>query len=146
MRHHRVGQRLRDERGTALVEFAIVCILFLGLIYGAISYGVVFWVKHTLTHAAAEGARAGVGGAVGAEIATAKAKAEEVVDSSLGDRAAHVPTITPTVATCAGSTHDCITVTVTYPYSAHPILPALPPIMSFLPDTLSSTSVVELSS
>ena len=68
------------------------------------------------------------------------------VGDSLGARAAHVPTITPTVATCAGSTNDCITVTVTYPYSAHPILPALPPIFPFLPGTLSSTSVVELSS
>jgi Flp pilus assembly protein TadG len=139
-------KRLRDERGTALVEFAIICLLFIGLAYAGISYGVIFWVKHTLTHAAAEGARAGVGGPVGGEIDTAKAKAEEVVDDSLGSRAAHVPTITPTVATCAGSSQNCITVTISYPYSSHPILPALPPFLPFLPDTLTSTSIVELSS
>jgi Flp pilus assembly protein TadG len=147
MGNQRSGRtRLRDERGVALVEFAVVSLLFIGLAYAGISYGVIFWVKHTLTHAAAEGARAGVGAPVGNEIDTAKAKAEQVIGDSLGSRAAHVPAITPTVATCDGSSQNCITVTISYPYSAHPILPALPPFLPFLPGTLSSTSVVELSS
>ncbi|MGH9281376.1 MAG: TadE/TadG family type IV pilus assembly protein [Acidimicrobiales bacterium] len=130
------------------MEFAICAVLFIGLIYGSISFGVVFWVKHTLTSAASEGARAAVGAPVGHEVEYAKAKAKAVVDSSLGDRGAHVPleAITATIATCAGSTHQCITVRVPYPYSAHPILPALPPILSVLPGTLASTSVIELSS
>lgn len=141
-------RRLRRERGAAVVEFAICAVLFLGLIYGSISFGVVFWVKHTLTSAASEGARAAVSAPVGDEITVAKDKAKSVVDGSLGDRAVHVPKddIDATIATCAGSSNNCITVTVEYPYGTHPILPALPPILSLLPDTLSSTSVIELSS
>jgi Flp pilus assembly protein TadG len=146
-------RRLRSQRGAVLVEFALCATLFLGLIYGSISYGVVFWVKHSLTAAASEGARAAVGAPLNSgcttphcdEIAAAKAKAQGIVNKSLGDRALHVPEIVPTVATCAGSSHDCITVTVKYPYSDHPILPTLPPILTFLPEMLSSTSVIELS-
>ncbi|MGH3372276.1 MAG: TadE/TadG family type IV pilus assembly protein [Nocardioidaceae bacterium] len=142
--------RFRDQRGAALVEFVICSTLFLVLIYGLISFGVIFGVKHTLTSAASEGARAAVGAPLNSgcstprcnEIAAAKAKADQVIDGGLGSRAVHVPTIAPTVATCAGSSHDCITVTVTYPYADHPVLPQLVP---FLPETLSSTSVVELS-
>ncbi len=145
--------RFRDQRGAVVVEFALCATLFLGLIYGSVTFGVAFWVKHTLTSAASEGARAAVGAPLNSgcttpycnEIAAAKAKAQAVVNASLGARAVHVPVITPTVATCAGSSRDCITVTVSYPYEDHPILPTLAPILSFLPETISSTSVIELS-
>jgi Flp pilus assembly protein TadG len=139
-------RRVRGQRGAVLVEFALAGTLFLTLTYGSISYGVVFWVKHTLTSAASEGARAAVSAPTGDEVTTARTAAEGVLDNSLGDRAAHAPPITPTVAACPNSTGNCITVTVSYPYSAHPILPAMPPILSYLPTTLSSTSVIELSS
>lgn len=155
----RIPRQLRSERGAALVEFALCATLFLALIYGAISYGVVFWVKHTLTSAASEGARSAVSAPLNSgcdtaldprcnEKDTARAKAKQVVDDSLGDRGVHVPAndIQISVATCAGSSRDCITVTVPYPYGDHPILPALPPILSILPDSISSTSVIELSS
>lgn len=156
----RIPRQLRSERGAALVEFAICATLFLALVYGSISYGVVFWVKHTLTSAASEGARAAVSAPLTDDCSdpgedprcneknTARAKAKQVVDNSLGDRGVHVPAgdIQIGVATCAGSTRDCITVTVPYPYGEHPILPTLPPILSILPDSISSTSVIELSS
>ena len=145
--------RFRGQRGAALVEFAICSTLFLVLIYAAISFGVIFWVKHTLTSSASEGARAAVGAPLNTgcttpshcdEIAAARAKARGVVNAGLGDRGVHVleSDIITTVATCVGSSRDCITVKVRYPYGAHPILPVLFP---FLPNTLSSTSVIELS-
>jgi Flp pilus assembly protein TadG len=139
-------RRFRGQRGAALVEFALAGTLFLSLIYGSISYGVVFWVKHTLTSAASEGARSAVSAPTGDEIVAATDKAQGILDNSLGDRAAHAVVTVDPIATCEGGTGDCITVTVTYPYGDHPILPALPPIMSFLPETLSATSVIELSS
>jgi Flp pilus assembly protein TadG len=144
---HRVRQRLRDQRGTALIEFAIVAVLFLGLIYGAISYGVVFWVKATVTHAAEEGARAAVRGtSAGDSVSKATSKAQDVVTKSLpAGYAANTTYSVPTPAACASDASvSCITVTVTYPYSAHPILPALTPIFPILPGNLSSTSVVQL--
>ena len=59
-RHHRTRPR-RDERGVALVEFCLVCVLLFTLLLGIISLGLVLSVKQTATHAVSEGARAVVG-------------------------------------------------------------------------------------
>ena len=48
------------ESGAVVVEFAIVFVLFVTLLWGLISYGAIFAVQQSLSHAAAEGARAGV--------------------------------------------------------------------------------------
>ena len=133
----------RSERGAALVEFAIACTLFLTLIYGSISYGVMFWVKNGITHAAGEGARAGIRGTD--PVAAAKTAAEATIDKVLpAANAGYAKPVTPTVGTCATDpTKTCVTVTVSYPYSAHPIVPALP-FLPLLPSQLRSTSVVQL--
>jgi Flp pilus assembly protein TadG len=134
---------LRSERGAALVEFAIAATLFLTLIYGAISYGVMFWVKNGITHAAGEGARSSIRGLD--PVAEAKAAAEAVIDKTLpAANAPYAKPVSPTVGTCATEpSKTCVTVTVTYPYSAHPIVPALP-FLPLLPSQLRSTSVVQL--
>lgn len=137
----------RDQRGAVVVEFAIVAVLFIGLIYGGITYGMVFWVKHTMTHAASEGARSALTVAPGDEtaaIAAATTKVTGAVAGSLGARAVHV-TKTAVVANCSGSSQRCITVTVSYPYAAQPVVPSLP-FLSFLPAQVTSTAVVELNS
>jgi Flp pilus assembly protein TadG len=153
--------RLQDERGTAVLEFAIVAVIFLGLVYGAISYGVIFWMKATITHAAEEGARAAIGGVSSdpdpnkTPEGRAKAKVVDVVDKGLpaayakySDGTVASPAGTPPEATVGPCANDpavsCITVTVTYPYKNYPVLPALPPIFPVLPDQLKSTSVVQL--
>jgi Flp pilus assembly protein TadG len=134
---------LRGQRGAALVEFSIAATLFLTLIYGSISYGIMFWVKNSITHAAGEGARAGLRGTD--PVAAAKTAAEATIDKTLPTaNAAWAKPITPTLGTCATDpTKTCVTVTVTYPYSAHPIVPALP-FLPLLPSQLRSTSVVQL--
>jgi Flp pilus assembly protein TadG len=134
---------LRDQRGAALVEFSIAATLFLTLIYGSISYGVMFWVKNSITHAAGEGARSSIRGTD--PVAAAKAAAEAVIDKTLPTaNAAWAKPVSPTTGTCATDpTKTCVTVTVTYPYSAHPIVPALP-FLPILPSQLRSTSVVQL--
>jgi Flp pilus assembly protein TadG len=135
----------REECGTAVVEFAVVAVLFIGLIMSGITYGMIFWAKHTMTHAASEGARAALTVAPGDEAAAeaaAAAKAEGAVVASLGDRADHV-TIDTGVADCDGGSQRCITVTVTYPYEEHPIVAPVP-FLPFVPEELVSTSVVEL--
>lgn len=136
-------RRRRGQRGAVLVEFAIASVLFLTLIYGAISYGVMFWVKSTITHAAAEGARNAIRSTDA--VAGAKASAEGILDSSLPTgKATYAKPVTPTTGPCTYDTSvTCITVTVTYPYAAHPVVPALP-LLSFLPSQLKSTSVVQL--
>lgn len=50
----------RDNKGAASVEFAIVAVLFLALVFGIIEFGILMFDKQVLTNASREGARAGV--------------------------------------------------------------------------------------
>ena len=50
-----------DESGAALVEFALVVGLFVFILYGLISFGMILATKQRITNAAAEAARAAVG-------------------------------------------------------------------------------------
>jgi hypothetical protein len=56
----RLIARLRDDRGVALVEFAIILPAFLLILLGVMDFGKVFNYWQTGTQAAATGARAGV--------------------------------------------------------------------------------------
>lgn len=49
----------RDNRGAAMVEFAIIAPLLFALIFGIIDFGRVFFLYNNLTNAAREGARLG---------------------------------------------------------------------------------------
>lgn len=139
----------RDDRGVAALEFALIAPLLLLLIYGAISFGLALSVKHVMTESAAEGARAAIGAQpVGAEtqnaayvrVASARATASLGVYSTYAQ-------VTPTVGACAGAVQNtCVTVTVTYPYGAHPIVPNAPLMGLAIPASLSSTFQVQVSS
>jgi Flp pilus assembly protein TadG len=50
----------RGERGGASVEFAIIAILLLTVVFGIIEFGILMFDKHVLTNASREGARAGI--------------------------------------------------------------------------------------
>lgn len=52
--------RLREKRGAATVEFAIIAAVLLTLVFGIIELGVLMFDKHILTNASREGARAGI--------------------------------------------------------------------------------------
>jgi Flp pilus assembly protein TadG len=132
-----------NQRGAVLVEFALSVVLFLTLIYGAITYGVIFWAKASLTHAAGEGARASIRVDTG-NAAVAKSQAELVIDRTLPSAASgYAKPVSVATGQCANSSDTCITVTVTYPYKAHPIIPALP-FLPLLPTQLTSVSVIQL--
>lgn len=149
-----MAQRLRhDQRGAAAVEFALVAPILLFLIYGAVSYGIVLSVKHVMTEAAAEGARAAIGAqiipgtdadqnAAYVRVATARA------GGSLGVYKTWAQ-ITPSVGACPNAAPNqsstvCVTVTVTYPYSTHPIIPNAPGLGLITPATLASSFSVEV--
>lgn len=55
-------KRLKDNRGTSALEFAIIAPVFLFLIAGMIAYGIYFGAAHSVQQAAAEAARASVAG------------------------------------------------------------------------------------
>jgi Flp pilus assembly protein TadG len=142
--------KLQSERGAALVEFTIVAVLFLTLIFGSVSFGMIFSVKHTLTNAASEGARAALKTNPSAtdteKINTATAAATTRARAGLGGKADYLNPVTASIANCESDlTQRCITVIVSYPYASHPLVPAMP-LLNFLPSTLTSKAVIELSS
>lgn len=63
--------KVRDERGLAIVELAIVLVLFLSLLWGIISFGYSYMLKENLTHATQEAIRAAQTLPPGATTATA---------------------------------------------------------------------------
>jgi Flp pilus assembly protein TadG len=140
------GGSKRDERGSVLVEFSLVFALFVFLIYGLITFGVILAAKNSVTHAAAEGARAAVAivddpmTADDERILRAKEKVGQALDW-FGARYEPADT-TATIAPCG--TAQCITVKITYPYTTRPIVQPPPGLGLMIPSNLTSTAVVEL--
>lgn len=133
----------RRERGAAAIEFALIFVLFFSIMYGIVSYGIIFAVKHSLTHAVNEGARAAVkdvsGGLNGRKILAQNTAAVAV--AWLG---AHAPVPEVTSVNCANTGFECVTVTLAYDYAAHPIIPPLPGMGVVLPDRLAAQATVQL--
>ncbi|GAN00476.1 Mll7596 protein [alpha proteobacterium U9-1i] len=53
---------LRNEGGTAAVEFAIIAPVLIAMLMGIISFGSYFWTAHTVQQMANDAARAAIGG------------------------------------------------------------------------------------
>jgi Flp pilus assembly protein TadG len=49
--------RLNDERGATLVEFALVLIIFMTILFGIVGFGHALYAYHFVSHAAREAAR-----------------------------------------------------------------------------------------
>ena len=56
----RIRDHLRREDGVAALEFAIVAMVFLVLLYGILTYGFIYGLDQSLNHAAEEGARSAI--------------------------------------------------------------------------------------
>ena len=67
-------KKLREQKGAAAIEFAIILPLLLTLVFGIIEFGFLLYDKAMITNASREGARAGIvyvsGGISDAEIQT----------------------------------------------------------------------------
>jgi Flp pilus assembly protein TadG len=133
--------RRRGERGAVLVEFALTVTIFLALIFGTVSYGIVFWIKSTATSAAEEGARVAIGGG------SPLTKATDVLHASLPSKywsGATVVVDANKSCTTNGVTATCTQVTVTYNYKDYPIVPKIP-LFSWLPDQIQSIAMIQTS-
>jgi Flp pilus assembly protein TadG len=127
------------EDGAVIVEFAIVFVLFMTLLWGLISYGAIFAVQQSLTHAAAEGARAAVNVP---DPATAATRAEQVAADQLNWLDAAGVTVVASVTGCDyDAAIECVYVTTSYDWAGHAIVPSILDIAT--PDTLSSRAVVQ---
>lgn len=79
-------RRSPDERGAALVEFALILPLFMALILGMFSGGIAYNQKITITNAVREGSRYGATLPVAPDMATwLRAIAIDVRDNATGD-------------------------------------------------------------
>jgi len=140
-------RRRQDQRGTAVVEFAIASMLLLLLLFGIISYGYILSFKQGLTQAAAEGARAGAVGtptdAVNAVTRAVNAFNKTCNTGGLTCQGSGAGQWPPVPYTCG--THTCITIQVSYDWKNYPLLPRFPGLGLLLPDTLKSTSVTQVS-
>jgi Flp pilus assembly protein TadG len=55
-----ISRKIRDQKGVALVEFAIALPLLLLLLFGFIEFGILLHNKQVITNASREGARAAI--------------------------------------------------------------------------------------
>jgi hypothetical protein len=162
-RHH--GKA--DERGAELVEFAIVVVLLVTLLYGLFIFGMAFGVQATTNHAADDASRAalstynydiGIGDTPLLAQNDAQAMAQHTVEKDLSwiNSSATCGSSTPTSSvpeecaisfsscgTSGGNT--CMTITAAYNYSNALVLPPLFSKIVNISD-ISSTSTVLLTS
>jgi Flp pilus assembly protein TadG len=135
-------RRRHDQRGAALVEFAIASTVLLVLLFGIITYGYVLSFKQGLTQAAAEGARQA---AVGGDHVAAVAKAVSAFNKTCGSGGLDCTYSKLAVDTGCASDNICMRVRVTHDWKNYPMLPKFPGLGLLLPDTLTSTSITRLS-
>lgn len=152
----RPAARCRRDEGAALVEFALVSVLLLTLVFAIINFGLILSFKQDVTRAAAEGARAA---AVAFPASDAVADATAATQEALDDfNQTCVPgdgmTCTVTQHDCGdpvpdptgleAGEPDCVQVELVYDYEDHPLLVPVPLISAFLPDEIRATSDARL--
>ncbi|MBV9934554.1 MAG: pilus assembly protein, partial [Actinobacteria bacterium] len=136
----------RDERGAALLEFALVFGIFVFVLYGLIAYGMMLSTKNSITHAAAEGARAAIGVSAGDTngngIDDRLDAAKNQALASLGwmnTAQKNATTITPTFGSCPTT---CVKVDISYNYDRQPLVPPAPGLGLVTPSSLTSEAIV----
>ena len=151
MTYHRrriASARRGEDRGAAAVEFALIMVPLLLIVFGIISYGFLLSFRQSVSQAAAEGARAA---AVAPPTADRQAIAERAIGDVLGAEcgSAYVGCTFPQLGDAdypCTALDPCIVVTVTYQYAADPSKPIFPGSDIAIPDELSYTAVSGISS
>lgn len=149
------GSRIRNEGGAAAVETALcLCFVVLPLVFATISYAYMLSFRQTVSQSAAEGARAAAVAPSSALLADRQKAAFNAVNQALAsgpgnNLQCNVGYLTCTysqVASCGdGSSGTCGTVTVSYPYRAHPLLPSIPGLGFTLPSVITYSATAQVS-
>ncbi|MEY2421753.1 MAG: hypothetical protein QOI95_1820 [Acidimicrobiaceae bacterium] len=146
-RRQEAPKRCTGDDGTALVEMAFLLAPLCLLLFGIIVYGYYMSFRQNMTQAAAEGARAG---AV-APILQAVTRANDATDkavSSFGQRCNQGGmSCTAVLNTCPTASNlgaQCVTVTVRWNESSHPLLPPIPLVHDALPSEFVSSSSAQI--
>ena len=173
-RTRNIAKRLRrrhdDERGAELVEFALVVVLLITLLYGIITWGLILASQSTITQAAADAARSGIvegtgntscgpnnvtvmaAGCTAVEQAATdigwmnKGTCKETVNGTTVLGSTGPMSCSATTEACpSASTNTCLSVTVSYGYASSPLFPEMPGLGLITPSTISSTNVLQIS-
>lgn len=136
----------RGQQGSTAVEFAMIFPLFFIVLYGIITFSMIFVAQQSLTLAAAEGARAAL-----------RYVSSDNATDALAARVSNVcPTASSMLATMVASAKckassapcnsgmQCVNVVLSYSYTNNPLVPSLPLLGHVLPNTLSSTATIQL--
>ena len=135
------------------------------LLFGIVVYGYLMSFRQNMTQAAAEGARAGAIAPPDADPDThvyALNQATDATNKALGSfgqgcgttvsssdssevSSDGKSTCSVNVGACpAPSTAQCVTVTLTYDYNHHPLMPSVPLVTNFIPSTFTSTFTAQV--
>ena len=150
----------RDQRGAAAVEFALVIVPLVFVLYGLIAFGMMLALKQSVTSAAAEGARAVVGvpddTATPADERLEKARTTVAarlnwLGSNYSPSDVQVSWYDPNSLTCnytaippSPPAPTTVCVKITYPYSSRPLIPLAPGLGLVTPATLGSEARVQV--
>lgn len=104
--HHRYRRR-RAQRGVYAVEYAMVFLLFFGLVYAIICYSIVFTFRFGLQNAAEDGARAALRHQT--SLAARQLKAQQVAEQrSLGWKPVAAVLTIPLPSVCQTDSGQCL--------------------------------------
>jgi Flp pilus assembly protein TadG len=139
----------RDDAGAETVEFAIIVVLLVTLLYGIVSVGLTLGAKATLTEAASDGTRAGIVQS-GSTLAMSTAVTQASNDLAWMHKgtcgSSGILTCVPTEGPCAANTSQtCLKLTVTYNYASSPLFPPVPGLKLTSPTTISASSTLQVS-
>lgn len=143
----KIREHLGRQDGVAALEFAIVAMVFLIILYGILTYGFIFGLDQSMNHAAEEGARSAISTTTDAAAIT---KAHDTAMARLGWLGSRIQS-SDVVATVVQGTTDCdatdvtikcIKVVITYPWGTRPIIPPFPGMPA--PSQMQAVAVVEL--
>jgi Flp pilus assembly protein TadG len=142
----RKGQRAGGERGSELLDFAVVVALLLTLLYFVLTYGLILAAQSTVNKAVGDAALAA--NTTTTPIITAEAQAGSDVswmDKGICGTSGTTITCNAVKTPCPSNSRlQCIKVTVAYHYSSNPLFFELPGVSLITPSTISATDVVQL--
>jgi len=151
------GSRKHDERGAAVVETALcICFIVIPLVFATISYAYMLSFRQTLSQAATEGVRAAAVAPTQVSQADAVIVAKAAISNALAgvgggmscDTGYLTCTFTWKTSGCGtdatGRVLKCLTVSVSYPYKAHTLLPTVPGLGFTLPSNLTYNATAQV--
>jgi Flp pilus assembly protein TadG len=153
-------RRRSTQHGVAAIEFAIVFTVLFVALYGIATFGAVLYTQQVVSRAAEEGARAAPMRprlVLPSDQAEAIAEIRRLVHQAMADSLvvpagnAATPTtrlawVSANVTVSVVTAIPFVTVTVSYPYGAFPMLPSLPLLAPWMPVHLTSRAVASIHS